>query len=150
MKKLRHGSHSAADLRPSTERASVPDHAHPVLDHVRSEASAVAGTGTPILIRSICSSLQAGQGLRRGVGGARSLSVQVDPCHGHRELQFTGTFGTERVRVTRARIEYDAGKVTEWRSKALRRYQRLAIVYVMTSILTQLVTNKAVAVLMRR
>jgi transposase-like protein len=45
--------------------------------------------------------------------------------HGHRERQLTGTFGTETVREQRARIEDDAGKVTEWRSKALPRYQRL-------------------------
>ena len=38
---------------------------------------------------------------------------------------FTTSFGTETVRVPRARIEDDAGKITEWRSKALPRYQRL-------------------------
>ena len=43
----------------------------------------------------------------------------------HREGQITGTFGTETVRVPRARIVGDAGKATEWRSKALPRYQRL-------------------------
>jgi transposase-like protein len=45
--------------------------------------------------------------------------------HGHRERQLVGTFGTETVSVPRARIEDDAGKITEWRSKALPRYQRL-------------------------
>jgi len=45
--------------------------------------------------------------------------------HGHRERQLTGTFGTETVRVPRARIEDPDGKVTEWRSKALPRYRRL-------------------------
>jgi len=45
--------------------------------------------------------------------------------HGHRERQLTGTFGTETVRVPRARIEGEDGKVAEWRSKALPRYQRL-------------------------
>jgi transposase-like protein len=45
--------------------------------------------------------------------------------HGHRERQLTGTFGTETVRVPRARIEDQEGQVTEWRSKALPRYQRL-------------------------
>ncbi len=45
--------------------------------------------------------------------------------HGHRERQVTGTFGTETVRVPRARIEDQEGKVTEWRSQALPRYQRL-------------------------
>lgn len=45
--------------------------------------------------------------------------------HGHRERQLTGTFGTETVRVPRARIEDEGGQVSEWRSKALPRYQRL-------------------------
>ena len=45
--------------------------------------------------------------------------------HGQRERQLTGTFGTETVRVPRARIEDEMGKVTEWRSKALLHYQRL-------------------------
>ena len=47
--------------------------------------------------------------------------------HGHRERQLTGTFGTETVRVPRARVEGATGKVTEWRSKALPRYQRLIL-----------------------
>ena len=45
--------------------------------------------------------------------------------HGHRKRQLTGTFGTETVRIPRARIEEEAGKETEWRSKALPRYKRL-------------------------
>jgi len=45
--------------------------------------------------------------------------------HGHRERRITGPFGTETVRVPCARIEGEAGKVTEWRSKAMPRYQRL-------------------------
>ena len=55
----------------------------------------------------------------RGDGAAKGYR------HGHRERQLTGTFGTETVRVPRARIEDETGKVTEWRSKALPRYQRL-------------------------
>ena len=45
--------------------------------------------------------------------------------HGHRERQLVGTFGTETVSVPRARIEDEEGKITEWRSRALPRYQRL-------------------------
>ena len=45
--------------------------------------------------------------------------------HGKRERQITGTFGTETVSVPRARIEDEDGKVREWRSRALPRYQRL-------------------------
>ena len=55
----------------------------------------------------------------RGEGPAKGYR------HGHRERQLTGTFGTETVRVPRARIEGEDGKVAEWRSKALPRYQRL-------------------------
>ena len=45
--------------------------------------------------------------------------------HGRRERQLVGTFGAETVNVPRARIEGEDGKTTEWRSKALARYQRL-------------------------
>lgn len=44
-------------------------------------------------------------------------------CYTDRPL--SAPFGTETVRVPRARIEDDDGKVREWRSKALPRYQRL-------------------------
>ncbi len=55
----------------------------------------------------------------------RREGAQKSYRHGHRERQLTGTFGTETVSVPRARIADEAGKVTEWRSKALPRYQRL-------------------------
>lgn len=45
--------------------------------------------------------------------------------HGHRERQLLGTFGAETISVPRARAVDVAGKTTEWRSKALPRYQRL-------------------------
>jgi shikimate 5-dehydrogenase len=45
--------------------------------------------------------------------------------HGNRDRQIIGTFGAETISVPRARIEDEAGKVSEWRSKALPRYQRL-------------------------
>ena len=45
--------------------------------------------------------------------------------YGHRERQLTGTFGTETVRVPCARVSDEAGRVREWRSRALPRYRRL-------------------------
>lgn len=45
--------------------------------------------------------------------------------HGHRARHLTGTFGCETVRIPRARVESEEGTLTEWRSKALPRYQRL-------------------------
>ena len=59
--------------------------------------------------------------LRYGRGEGQAKGYR----HGHRERQLTGTFGTETLRVPRARIEDAEGKVTEWRSKALPRYRRL-------------------------
>jgi len=58
---------------------------------------------------------------RYGRGGGTKKGYR----HGHRERQLVGTFGTETVSVPRARIENEEGKITEWRSKALPRYQRL-------------------------
>jgi transposase-like protein len=45
--------------------------------------------------------------------------------NGHRERQVIGTFGVETVKAPRARMIDDAGRACEWRSKALRRYQRM-------------------------
>ena len=45
--------------------------------------------------------------------------------HGHRSRRLVGTFGTETVQVPRARIQDADGRTTEWRSRALPRYQRL-------------------------
>ncbi len=59
--------------------------------------------------------------IRYGRGGGQAKGYR----HGCRDRQLTGTFGTETVRVPRARIEDEEGKVTEWRSKALPRYKRL-------------------------
>jgi len=59
--------------------------------------------------------------IRYGRGGERAKGYR----HGHRDRQLTGTFGTETVRVPRARVEDEEGKLTEWRSKALLRYRRL-------------------------
>ena len=58
---------------------------------------------------------------RYGRGGGSKKGYR----HGHRARQLVGTFGTETVSVPRARIEDEAGKITEWRSQALPRYQRL-------------------------
>jgi putative transposase len=51
---------------------------------------------------------------RAGVAGHR---------HGSRKRTLTGTFGPVEIAVPRARLDAD-GKTTEWRSSALRAYQR--------------------------
>jgi len=56
---------------------------------------------------------------RRGSGAVKGYR------HGHRDRRITGTFGTETVRVPRARSGDGEGKIGEWRSRALPRYRRL-------------------------
>jgi putative transposase len=44
--------------------------------------------------------------------------------HGNRTRTLTGTFGTTEIAVPRARLKSADGKTTEWKSEALRAYQR--------------------------
>jgi transposase-like protein len=44
--------------------------------------------------------------------------------HGSRTRSLTGTFGKTEITVPRARLEAPDGKTTEWKSSALRAYQR--------------------------
>src|SRR5215207_7579538 len=44
--------------------------------------------------------------------------------HGHRSRSLMGTFGKVEIQVPRARLNTADGKTTEWRSQALRAYQR--------------------------
>jgi putative transposase len=58
---------------------------------------------------------EAGDEGRAGVSGHR---------HGSRTRSLTGTFGPIEIAVPRARLNTAAGKTTEWKSQALRAYQR--------------------------
>ena len=44
--------------------------------------------------------------------------------HGSRVRTLTGTFGKTEIAVPRARLNTSDGKTTEWKSQALRNYQR--------------------------
>src|SRR3974390_3642875 len=44
--------------------------------------------------------------------------------HGHRSRSLLGTFGRVEIAVPRARLATAEGKTTEWKSTALRAYQR--------------------------
>ena len=44
--------------------------------------------------------------------------------HGHRSRSLLGTFGKVEIAVPRARLNTPEGKTTEWKSRALRAYQR--------------------------
>ena len=66
--------------------------------------------------------------LEAALGRARYERTDEGPRgwrNGHRDRQVIGTFGAETVRVPRARLVREEGGTAEWRSKGLRRYQRL-------------------------
>jgi putative transposase len=44
--------------------------------------------------------------------------------HGHRSRSLLGTFGRVEIAVPRARLDSAEGKTSEWKSAALRAYQR--------------------------
>jgi transposase-like protein len=48
--------------------------------------------------------------------------------HGHRSRALLGSFGRVEIEVPRARLNTPEGKTTEWKSKALRAYQRRTLV----------------------
>jgi putative transposase len=47
--------------------------------------------------------------------------------HGHRSRTLLGTFGQLKIEVPRARLNTADGKTTEWKSQALRAYQRRTV-----------------------
>jgi len=57
------------------------------------------------------------------VGDEESADV-TGHRHGSRTRSLTGTFGRIEIAVPRARLNTTDGKTTEWKSKALRAYQR--------------------------
>jgi putative transposase len=63
-------------------------------------------------------------GRRPGPAVADDVAAVVGHRHGHRTRSLTGTFGPAQIAVPRARIIGEDGKTTEWKSKALRAYQR--------------------------
>ena len=53
-----------------------------------------------------------------------TMTAIVGHRHGRRTRKLTGTFGRTEIAVPRARIGSADGKTTEWKSQALRSYQR--------------------------
>ena len=64
-------------------------------------------------------------GRRQGPAAADDAAAPIaGHRHGHRVRSLTGTFGPAQIAVPRARIIGEDGKTAEWKSKALRAYQR--------------------------
>jgi putative transposase len=60
----------------------------------------------------------------KAIDGANGGTSLAGHRHGSRTRSLTGTFGKMEIAVPRARLNSPDGKTKEWRSKALRAYQR--------------------------
>jgi putative transposase len=61
---------------------------------------------------------------KRSSADSESAAALTGHRHGHRSRTLLGTFGQLKIEVPRARLDTADGKTTEWRSQALRAYQR--------------------------
>jgi putative transposase len=65
---------------------------------------------------------------KRPRGEATGVVGAIGHRHGHRSRLLLGSFGQVEIKVPRARLNTPDGKTTEWRSSALRAYQRRTLV----------------------
>jgi len=61
---------------------------------------------------------------KRPTGESEKPAGVTSHRHGHRSRTLLGTFGQLKIEVPRARLDTSDGKTTEWKSQALRAYQR--------------------------
>jgi len=57
-------------------------------------------------------------------GDSETAAAVTGHRHGHRSRSLLGTFGKVEIAVPRARLNTSDGRTTEWKSRALRAYQR--------------------------
>ena len=88
-------------LRPVCGRMSAPP--SKPCSKIEEDQETVRGTVFPTRLAEFLGRLRYGRSADK-VRGYR---------HGHRERQLTGTFGSETVRLPRARIENESGQISE-------------------------------------
>ena len=68
------------------------------------------------------------RGAKPSIGHGEGAIGAIGHRHGHRSRSLLGSFGRVEIEVPRARLNTADGKTTEWKSKALRAYQRRTLV----------------------
>jgi len=68
------------------------------------------------------------RGAKPSIGHGEGAIAPIGHRHGHRSRSLLGSFGRVEIEVPRARLNTADGKTTEWKSKALRAYQRRTLV----------------------
>jgi putative transposase len=95
------------------------------LDPIETEVRARAREFIEELIRGELDTILARPRYERSKKASDEGSADVTGHrHGSRTRSLTGTFGPIEIAVPRARLNTTDGKTTEWKSKALRAYQR--------------------------
>jgi putative transposase len=95
------------------------------LDPIETEVRARAREFIEELIRGELDAILARPRYERSKKASDEGSADVTGHrHGSRTRSLTGTFGPIEIAVPRARLNTPDGKTTEWKSKALRAYQR--------------------------
>jgi putative transposase len=119
-----------------TSVTTKPDSSHPFgetaaglfdnwLDPIETEVRARARQFIEELIRGeLDAALARPHYGRSKTAGSEAGSGVAGHRHGSRTRSLTGTFGPTEIEVPRARLDTPDGKTTEWRSSALRAYQR--------------------------
>jgi putative transposase len=119
-----------------TSTTTHPDSSHPAgemavdlfdnwFDPLETELRARARSFIEELIRGELDAVLARPRYRRSqVTGNEAKAGVAGHRHGSRKRTLTGTFGPVEIAVPRARLDAADGKTTEWRSSALRAYQR--------------------------
>ena len=94
-------------------------------DPIESEVRARAREYIEEMIRGELDTVLARPRYGRGqISSDEESAVVTGHRHGSRKRSLTGTFGAIEIAVPRARLNTADGKTTEWKSKALRAYQR--------------------------
>src|SRR3984885_9713588 len=90
--------------------------------------TAVRGRARQFIEELICGELDAALARprygRSKIAGDEGRGGVAGHRHGSRTRSLTGTFGPVEIAVPRARLNTPEGKTTEWKSRALRAYQR--------------------------
>src|SRR5512139_2869892 len=93
-------------------------------DPIETEVRARAREFIEELIRGELGDALARPRYQRGKTAAEGRAAVSGHRHGSRMRSLTGTFGPIEIAVPRARLQTAEGKTTEWKSQALRAYQR--------------------------
>ena len=117
----------ADSLQPTSEMAV--DLFDSWLDPIETEVRARAREFIEELIRGELDTILARPRYERSKKASDEGSADVTGHrHGSRTRSLIGTFGPIEIAVPRARLNTADGKTTEWKSKALRAYQRRTLV----------------------